>query len=84
MAVVKTAISLRESLFNEAEALARKLEVSRSQLFAMALENFIAQYQNKQLLTKINAAYSDVPTVAEATQQKYMKNYHRCNMEDRW
>ena len=39
MAHVKTAISLDESLFRQAEAWAEKLGVSRSQLFARAVQN---------------------------------------------
>ena len=38
MACVKTAISIQESLFKEAEELARKLQVSRSKLVSLALE----------------------------------------------
>ena len=43
MANIKTAISLQESLFAQAEDLARDLNVSRSRLFVLALENFIRE-----------------------------------------
>ena len=81
---VKTAISIEESLFKEAEALARKLEISRSQLFARALENFISQYENRQLLEQINAAYSDAPDLNEQAYQTHMKDYHRRSVEGEW
>jgi antitoxin MazE6 len=81
---VKTAISIRESLFKEAEALARKLEISRSQMFTMALENFIRQYENRQLLEQINAAYSDAPNLDEQAYQTRMKDYHRRSVEGKW
>jgi len=81
---VKTAISLQESLFKEAEALARELEISRSQLFAMALESFIEQYENRQLLKQINLAYSDAPNPDEQAYQTHMKDYHRRSVEGEW
>ncbi len=54
---VKTAVSLSESLFNAGETLARELKVSRSRLFAMALEDFLRRRENQRLLAEINAAY---------------------------
>jgi len=65
MADVKTTISLGETLFKEAEALARDMRVSRSRLFAMAVERFLQQYRNQQLLEQLNRAYGDVPDPAE-------------------
>jgi metal-responsive CopG/Arc/MetJ family transcriptional regulator len=38
---VKTAVSIRKSLFEQAENLARKMKVPRSRLFALALEDYI-------------------------------------------
>lgn len=81
---VKTAISIQESLFKEAEALACELEISRSQLFAMALENFIKQHENRQLLKQINAAYSDALNPDEQVYQTRMKDYHRRSVEGEW
>ena len=53
MANIKTAISLQESLFDQAEQLARDLKVSRSRLFALALEEFMRQYQDRKLFEQI-------------------------------
>ncbi len=63
---VKTAISIREDLFAEAERLAKELQVSRSQIFAMALEAFIRERENRELLARLNQAYADEPTAEEA------------------
>ncbi|MGB3513263.1 MAG: hypothetical protein WBA93_29430 [Microcoleaceae cyanobacterium] len=60
MATVKTAISLQESLFEQAEVLAAEMKISRSRLIAIALEEFIGRHQNRLLLEKINAAYEDI------------------------
>lgn len=77
MAHVKTAISLREALFEEAEFLARKMKISRSRLFALALEEFIRHHQNQQLLEKLNAAYNDVLDPAEESLRRQMRRQHK-------
>ena len=81
---VKTAISIQESLFKEAESLAQELEVSRSQLFAMALESFIREREDRQLLQRINNAYSESPTPDEEAYQSRIKDYHRRSVEGEW
>ncbi len=59
MAHVKTAISLDESLFREAEDWAEKLGVSRSQLFARAVEEYVRRHENKELLRRLDEAHAD-------------------------
>jgi hypothetical protein len=61
MAHVKTAISLDESLFREAEEWAGKLGVSRSQLFARAVEEYVRRHENEELLRRLNEAHADGP-----------------------
>lgn len=65
MATVKTAISLPRDLFERAEALAHKMRVSQSRLFALAVEAFIQNHENQQLLNELNAAYGDAPDATE-------------------
>ena len=55
MAHVKTAISLDESLFREAEEWAEKLGVSRSQLFARAVEEYVRRHENEELVRRLAA-----------------------------
>lgn len=61
MANIKTAISLQKALFEQVETLARDMKVSRSRVFVLALENFIRDYQDKQLFEKINKAFDEAP-----------------------
>jgi len=61
MVHVKTAISLDESLFREAENWAGKLGVSRSQLFARAVEEYVRRHENEELLARLNEAHVDGP-----------------------
>lgn len=65
MANVKTAISIRKSLFEKADALARRLKVSRSQLFSLAVEQFIREHENRELLEQIDRVFAEKPDTSE-------------------
>jgi metal-responsive CopG/Arc/MetJ family transcriptional regulator len=81
---IKTAISLQKSLFEQVEALARELNVSRSRLFVLALEDFIRRYHNQQLLEQINRAYDDLPDSTEQARLSQMQHQHRRIVEGEW
>ena len=84
MANIKTAISLHEQLFRQAESMAREMKMSRSRLFAAALEEFINRHQNRQLLHKINEAYAERPDDSERRYLRKMRRRHRKLIEDQW
>ena len=46
---VKTAISLHKTLFEQVEALAHEMHISRSRLFVLAVEEFIRRHENRRL-----------------------------------
>jgi metal-responsive CopG/Arc/MetJ family transcriptional regulator len=84
MESVKTAISIQKPLFEQAEDLARKMKVSRSRLFVMALEDYLRRQQNRDLLAQINAAYADEPDPAERTLRRKSRRQHRKVVEGEW
>jgi metal-responsive CopG/Arc/MetJ family transcriptional regulator len=84
MVNVKTAISLQKSLFEQAEALADELKISRSRLFSLALEDFLRRSPNQQLLEKLNAAYEDTTDTKEETLRRRMRRQHRRIVEGEW
>lgn len=55
---MKTAISLPDSVFEEAEALAKQLGLSRSELYTKALQAYLQKYNRNQILNKLNEVYS--------------------------
>jgi metal-responsive CopG/Arc/MetJ family transcriptional regulator len=81
---VKTAISIQKSLFEQAEDLARKMKVSRSRLFVLALEDYIRRQQNRDLLAQINVAYADEPDPAEQALRRQSRRQHRRIVEGEW
>ena len=84
MQTVKTAISIQEGLFEQAEALARQMNISRSRLFVLALEDYIRRQQDRELLAQINAAYADESDAAEQTLRRAVRSTHRRNVEGEW
>jgi metal-responsive CopG/Arc/MetJ family transcriptional regulator len=54
---MKIAVSIPEDLFDSAETLGRRLKVSRSRLYAMALGEFLARHQGRKVTNRLNAVY---------------------------
>jgi hypothetical protein len=73
MATVKTAISLPEALFEQAQTLADELSISRSRLFTLAVEAFVQRYENERLLASLNEAYGDGLDEAEIDMLNQMR-----------
>lgn len=84
MAIVKTAISLQESLFQRADTLARQLHLSRSQLFARALDDFLKKHESRKLLDAINDALADEPDAGEQERLRQMRPIQRRRVEGQW
>lgn len=63
---MKTAISLPDDLFAAAEALARRLGVSRSRLFATALAEFVAKHQTRKVTERLDAVYATEPSALDS------------------
>ena len=59
MSTVKTAISINETTFNEVETLAKRLKMSRSELFAKAVTEYLEKHKNLNYLEKLNEVYSE-------------------------
>ncbi|MES2176717.1 MAG: ribbon-helix-helix protein, CopG family [Gemmatimonadota bacterium] len=55
---MKTAISLPDDLYAEAEALARSLGKSRSGLVAEALAEYVAKHRHAEVTERLNAVYA--------------------------
>ncbi len=54
---MKTAISLPDALFEAAENLAKRLGMSRSELYATALDLFVRGHRGRGVTDKLNEIY---------------------------
>lgn len=55
---MKTAVSVPDDLFRQADAAARRLRISRSQLYATAVSEFLARQQDDAITERLNEVYS--------------------------
>lgn len=67
---MKTAISLPDSVFEEAEALAQQLGFSRSELYTKALQAYLKKYNRNHILHKLNQVYSKEPSEVDPVMAK--------------
>lgn len=84
METIKTAISIDKSLFKQADALAKKMDISRSRLFVIALEDYMRQLENQEILEKINAVYANEPDEEEKELLRKMRLSYRKLIEAEW
>lgn len=63
---MKTAISIPEEVFQSAEALAKRLRISRSQLYTAAVNEYLDRHRARQVTALLNTIYreedSSLPT----------------------
>ena len=84
MTSIKTAISIQKDLFDQVNELAEDLQMPRSQLFVLAVEEFIKRHENRKILEALNAAYSDAPDPSEEILREGMRRQHRRLVEEQW
>ena len=64
---MKTAISLPDSLFHAADALAKRTGMSRSELFREALTDYIEAHKNDHVREALDAVYAEQPSQLDDT-----------------
>ncbi|NKQ34214.1 MAG: ribbon-helix-helix protein, CopG family [Chloroflexi bacterium] len=59
---MKTAISIPDPIFQEAEQLAKKLGMSRSELFTRAVAAFLEEKRQENITARLNKLYEKEPS----------------------
>jgi predicted transcriptional regulator len=57
---MKTAVSIPDDVFEDAELLASRLQTSRSQLYARALSEFVDRHDNDRVTAAMNEVIDEV------------------------
>jgi metal-responsive CopG/Arc/MetJ family transcriptional regulator len=63
---MKTAISLPDRLYTDAEETAKSLGIPRSQLYAKAIEEFISTHKKDRITEKLNQVYNESSVFSES------------------
>lgn len=74
---MKTAISLPDPLFDAADRIAKRLHMSRSQLYAQALEAFVRVHQDDAVTEALNAVYAKHPAVLDPAMKRAQTRHLR-------
>ena len=75
---MKTAISIPDKVFEEAERLAERLQTSRSQLYARALAEFVARHDDDQIAAAMNRVVDELgPAVDDFTREAARQTLRR-------
>jgi metal-responsive CopG/Arc/MetJ family transcriptional regulator len=73
---MKTAISVPDNIFEAVDKLARESKTSRSQIFCIAVEEYLKKIKARKVLEALNAVYADEETSEEKLLRAKTKEYY--------
>jgi metal-responsive CopG/Arc/MetJ family transcriptional regulator len=76
---MKTAISIPDAIFNEAERLARRVKTTRSELYGRALKEFVARHAPDRVTEAMDCAIAECgqpadPALAATARQTLVRS----------
>ncbi len=77
---MKTAVSINDDIYQEAEQAARQLGLSRSRLYSLAILEYVQTHQPDAITAKLNEVYSRVHSRLE--DDIVQTNYDLLSMEE--
>ncbi len=75
-------ISIPDSLYEQASNLAQEMQVSPSDLFSLALEDYLHRHHSQKLLQSIDDAYTDGLDESEQAILEGMRRHQRQLVEN--
>jgi metal-responsive CopG/Arc/MetJ family transcriptional regulator len=84
MATIKTAISIDEKLFKEAEKLSAKMKISRSQFFSRAVEEMLERKKNQKLLEMINDSVTELSSDEKKAMSLSLEQQKKFSEDNPW
>ena len=73
---MKTAISIPDTLFDELQETAKKLHRSRSELFTLAVKEYLERIKSQSLLASLDEVYSEPEGSQDITLRQRSKRYY--------
>jgi metal-responsive CopG/Arc/MetJ family transcriptional regulator len=81
---MKTAISIPDEIFREIERFSKEHRYSRSEVFVMAVKEFLEKLKSRELFNALNEVYSEPESLEETTLREKSKAYYsKKNIERR-
>lgn len=82
--VMKTAISIRDEVFEAAEHTAKRLGISRSELYTKAVGEFVARHSSDRVTERLNAVYGEDPSISTLDKRLEALQFLSLPAEDEW
>lgn len=75
---MKTAISIPDEIFKEVKKVAEEHRCARSEVFVLALQDYLEKLKSQKILSALNEAYSDIKIESgeEKTLRERSKKYY--------
>ncbi len=80
---MKTAVSLPERLYKDAEKAAKSMGIPRSQLFAKALEEYISHHKRDRVTEKLNEIYKN-SNIESDIEESSLESIRELTKNDAW
>jgi len=74
---MKTSISIPDDTFEEVNKIARECNFSRSQIFCIAIEEYLEKVRSRKLFEALNKSYADDETSEEKLLRKKSIEYYK-------
>jgi len=81
---MRTAISVDDQLLDKADSTAKQLGVSRSRLFSMAIQDFLRQQRQSEMLARLNEVYRDAGASPESRTAGRIKRKLHSTIKEQW
>ena len=70
---MKTAISMPDAVFTEADRLAKRTRISRSELYARAVESYVKMHRHQGVREKLDAVYGKEASQLDAVASRLQR-----------
>jgi len=80
---MKTAISIPDNLFKDAEITAKQLGLARSQLYVKAIKEFIEHHNKEYITDKLNTLYAHENNMEDFTETG-IESLREATKNDSW
>ncbi len=81
---MKTAISLPDNLFRQADEMASELSIPRSRLVALALQEFIRKHRQQDVTEGLDAVYGGLPERRIPSTDAGLESLRELTADDSW
>ena len=81
---MKTAISIPDPIFKTAESLAKRLGLSRSELYVRAISSYVEVHKNQKVTDLLNEVYADTENQGSRLEEGFNRAQLKSIDKEEW